>query len=382
MCNSKGPASQDSKLKYALDDLAIQCATALFQSTFCQAPEPCCKKALNGFIADFSGIMTIAKLLVEPTECSTALLLCVIKIVHNIIGSANHASKFDDALAKCDAPHLNQNQPPLNTNLFTILVINLSWALRSEPAFPSQLKGDKRSDLIIEIIRVLFALRNGNAKAVAKMEADNQEIMTQMGIIIVDILKLPHRDKRCYECKLGALLLLMNTPKDYGSFLVVNNVVEELLAIFLFQLNTIIVEGAGDVQSESNATTILPILIVLNQLVDGNMIIREKVKTYIFPTEDEENFQTKVNDYRKMVANTPESQRASKKNMQPLDAPVGTTRWKLIKLMTWTESNVKRYSSELLWNICRKDPNEFMLRCGFGNAVHMLGIKGLYKIPK
>jgi hypothetical protein len=385
---SVSTSTQMASLKDSMDDLAKQCSLALFHSTFSQAPEPCCKRALQGFVSELNGVEVIARLLVAPTEGSVNLMLCLIKLVHNIVGTFNNATKFDDALATCDTrtSQLEQQhhyqQQSVKLNLFTILVATLAWALRSESVFPSPNKADRRPDLIIEIIRVLFALRSGNSKTVQKMEAENVEMMTQMGVLIVDILKLPHQDQRCYECKLAVLLLLMNTPKDYGSFLVVNNAIEELLAIFLFQLNTIIVEGAGDLQSESNATIILPILIVLNQLVDGNAQIREQVKNYIFPPEDEANFMTKVEEHRQTVMSTPESKRGGKKNMHPLDAPVGTTRWKLINLMTWTESNVKRCASEFLWNICRKDPNQFMLRCGFGNAVHMLGIKGLYKIPK
>jgi len=110
----------------------------------------------------------------------------------------------------------------------------------------------------------------------------------------------------------------------------------------------------------------------MNQLTDSKHVIRDQVKEYIFPPSAEANFMAKVEEHR---------QAGGKKNVRPLDAPQGTTRWKLIKLMTYTESNVKRCASELLWNICRKDPNEFVLRCGFGNAVHMMGIKGLVQIP-
>ena len=174
----------------------------------------------------------------------------------------------------------------------------------------------------------------------------------------------------------------MDCPKEYGNFLIVNHAIQDILSIFWFQLNTIVIEGAGDVQSERNATVILPVLVVLNQLVVSHGAIMTQVKDYIFPQEDEKGFMAKVEEYRHTVVSAPENERAGKKNMHPLDAPVGTTRWKLIKLMTWTESNVKRTASELLWSLCNKDPNQFMLRCGFGNAVHLLGIKGLYKIPK
>jgi hypothetical protein len=146
-------------------------------------------------------------------------------------------------------------------------------------------------------------------------------------------------------------------------------------------VNTIVVELAGDVHSAQNAAQILPVLIVMNELVSSNEIIRGKVKDYIFPPSEEVVFLEKVESYKKDILETPEHGRGAKKNMQPLHAPSGTMRWNLIKLMTYTESNVKRCVSELLWSVCRSDPNEFILRCGFGNSVHMLSIKGMYKIP-
>lgn len=66
---------------------------------------------------------------------------------------------------------------------------------------------------------------------------------------------------------------------------------------------------------------------------------------------------------------------------QPLDAPWGSLRWKLIKLMTSNDSNLKRCASELLWTICGSS-DKFVRRTGYGNAVHMLGIKGLVQLPK
>ncbi len=375
-----GSPQSTTTLNKTLDNLAKQSALALFHSTFSQAPEPCCKKALRSLVSELNGCEVVAKLLVAPNDCSVNLMLVVMRLLHNLVGAGpDNAVQINKALVACDTSHLG-GLPKFN--LLSILVVTLAWSLRSEPTFPSPSSDDKRPDLIIEITRVLFALRNGNSKAAQHMELENQEIMTQMGVLIVDILKLPNRDQRCYECKLAALSLLMNYSGDFGGFLVANNAIEELLAIFWFQLNVIVVEGAGDVQSESNATMILPILIVLNQLVSARAHIKDQVKNYIFPPEDEKNFMAKVEEHRQEIMNTPESKRGQKKNMHPLDAPEGTTRWKLIKLMTWTESNVKRYASELLWNLCKKDPNEFMLRCGFGNAVHFLGIKGLYKIPK
>lgn len=69
------------------------------------------------------------------------------------------------------------------------------------------------------------------------------------------------------------------------------------------------------------------------------------------------------------------------KNMALLDAPKGTLRWHMIRLMTWVESNVKRAASELLWSVCDEDSTQFVLRTGFGNAIHFLGMKGFVKLP-
>ena len=358
----------------ARDDVARQCATALFHSTLGQAPEPCCKKALAAFVSRLDGVQVMSRLLILPCSCSVNVMLGLVKIVHNLVGTlSNVMEKFDAALLKEASGGDTIVTQQYKLNLFTILVSTLAWSLRSDPRFPSQDPADRRSDLLIEIIHVLFALRSvGSKSSMEQMEQENQEMMTQMGVLIVDILKLPNQDQRGYDCKLAVLLLLMNAPATYGKFLVVNDVIGELLSILWLQLNTIVVERAGSVHSEQNAAFILPILIVLNQLTDSNHVIRDQVKEYIFPPSAEANFMAKVEEHR---------QAGGKKNVRPLDAPQGTTRWKLIKLMTYTESNVKRCASELLWNICRKDPNEFVLRCGFGNAVHMMGIKGLVQIP-
>ena len=381
------PSSSNEEMNHATDDLARQCTTILFHVTFGQAPEPCCQKALRAFASSLKGVEIIAKLLAKPNDdqssYSVNVTLGLIKIVHNLVSSLPHMMGiFDAALEKYAEPVIAHGVQ-YDINLFTILVSTLAWALRSEPSLATSTDVlDRRSDLMIEIIHVLFALRSvGSKTVVERMELENNAMMTQLGIIIVDLLKLPNRNQRCYDCKLASLQLLMNAPKHYGQFLVVNHCICELLAILWLRVNTIVVELAGDVHSAQNAAQILPVLIVMNELVSSNEIIRGKVKDYIFPPSEEVVFLEKVESYKKDILETPEHGRGAKKNMQPLHAPSGTMRWNLIKLMTYTESNVKRCVSELLWSVCRSDPNEFILRCGFGNSVHMLSIKGMYKIP-
>eukprot|EP00979_Chaetoceros_neogracilis_P000251 scaffold72_cov274-Chaetoceros_neogracile.AAC.6 len=370
------------------DDLARQCATIVFHASYAAAPEPCCQKALKAFVSSpVNGVEIIAKLISRPNDCQSSYsihtTLGLIKIVHNLVSTIPQMMEAFDVALKKDTPPVIAHEVQYEVNLFTILVSTLAWALRSEPSFPSSHPMDRRSDLIIEIIHALFAIRSvGSKRVVERMELENRAMMTQLGIIILDLLRLSNRNKKCYDCKLASLLLLMNAPKEYGQFLVVNDGIDELLTILWLQLNMIVVEHAGDVHSAQLAAKILPVLIVLNELVISNEVIRREVKNNIFPANEEDGFLEKIEAHKKEISATPHKGRGAKKNMQPLDAPPGTTRWKLIKLMTYTESNMKRCASELLWNICRKDPNEFVLRCGFGNACHMLSIKGLYQIPK
>ena len=49
----------------------------------------------------------------------------------------------------------------------------------------------------------------------------------------------------------------------------------------------------------------------------------------------------------------------------------------LCTLMTDLEPTLKRCASELLWVLCDEQADEFTMRTGFGNAVHMLQLRGI-----
>ena len=57
-------------------------------------------------------------------------------------------------------------------------------------------------------------------------------------------------------------------------------------------------------------------------------------------------------------------------------AKEGTTLFFLVKLLTTFEEHVKRYAGELLWLLCDENADVVTHHCGFGNAAHMLAIKG------
>jgi hypothetical protein len=110
---------------------------------------------------------------------------------------------------------------------------------------------------------------------------------------------------------------------------------------------------------------------VVNKFCIRSEAFRRKAKLFIFPQEAEERFLNLVAEAATQQA----------KNMHPLDAPKGTLRWKLVKLMSWTEGHVKRTAGELLWTLCDQKEQEFVQRIGLGNALPILCTKGLVELP-
>ena len=367
------------------DDLTKNTLVILLHSTYGEAIEPISKKALQAFVSsksDCYGLTIIAQLLTSST--SMQVMLALLKLVHNLVGSVpGIVTAIDSELSTIESMKSNPLSSVKSTkneaNMVSILVSTLAWSIRSKPSFPGSIHDtfDKRSEIVIEIVRILFAVRNRHITAYTKVSNANPDIMTQLGVIIVDLIHLPNKDRRVYECKVSVLMLLMDAPNEFSHFLFINHCIEPLLTILWIQLNDVIVEQDGMVQGQSRAVSILSILIVLNKLCLSKEEIKQVVKDEIFPANRDDEIMAQCEETNGRI-----NDEKNAKNMNPLDAPPGTARYKLIRLMTWTESNVKRCASELLWTLCNKDSKEFVLRTGFGNAVHMLGIKGIVSIPK
>ena len=249
---------------------------------------------------------------------------------------------------------------------------------------------DRRPDLATEILRVLFALRatgavpdpssapkNTSEDDTSSSAAVDFDDMTRIGQIVCHILKLPPSD-RSLSSKLAAVNLLMDAPRGYASYLVNEGAVSSLLLIFRCQIDEVIERRTGSFNAD--AATLVPVLAVLDRLSTDDSAVQQLVKSEVFPPSEEEAYQVRAAEERAKGGGGRNGLNA--KNMQPaLEASKGTLRWKLIRLMTWPESNVKRCVSELLWKLCDCDATEFVLRVGFGNAVTCWGSRDWCKFP-
>jgi hypothetical protein len=289
------------------------------------------------------------------------VLVSLIRIIHNLLASLPGTIKrVEEARIQCidsKAPWTARFDGT-EVNLQNILTSILMWSLQATPAFPGDAT-DRRADLVLEILRVLYILRAG------RHILDN-ETMAQL---MAYFLMLPNGLDRAYSSKLAAISLLMDTPAEYSEQLVEQKRVLPLLAVLDSQVSQVV--DSSEVGNAA-AAALVPILSVLNKFSIHSQAFRNKVKKHVFPPEAEEHFSFL----------RAEAELKPKRNMNPLDAPNDTIRGKLIKLMTWTEGHVKRTASELLWTICDENEKEFISRVGMGNALPLLSSKGLFHLPK
>jgi Guanine nucleotide exchange factor synembryn len=213
------------------------------------------------------------------------------------------------------------------------------------------------AELMVEVLRCCYALRIG-------LDLDNDQ---SWHLVIEKVLQLDSMNNMHYfDCKLAITCILMEGP-EFRKHLSTNSV-ESLLEVLNQQVMTVQHENYID---DRAAAALNPILAVMYKLCvecpdDFVVTIREKV----FPKNS-------------LVCNNEEicEPHETPKNMSPIDAPEGTLRWRLIKLLTWPNSFVKRLTGELLFVLCNNKQQEFIRRVGIGNAVTVLSLKGLIDLP-
>jgi len=344
---------------------------------------------INLFVQNLGGIPFLLHILLS--EATVLLKLSIVRHIHMLLGFQVNQKMVAmlNRINECIRVEL-ESEPENMYNITSNSTIDLvhvfvgmaSWCIRSS-AFPGESGDDKRADLIEEIFQVLYLVQptyTGNLAKHVKLspsQEEKEEVMTQLGILLCEILNLSHQDSRAYRVKLATVTLLMDMPSDYSQYLVLNGGIKQLLDILDYQLSEAVIE-----KRQKASLSLTPILVVMNKLTSSNSTAKDIVKERIFPTNDSDS----ENDVHKTgkAQNSPaEKQKndSSSDRMKPKDAPYGTLRWKLIELMTNIDSYVKRCASELLWNICDENAKEYVNRTGYGNAIHMLSIKGLVQLP-
>lgn len=346
----------------------------LFYVTFpITARYPALDDAYNYLVAECNIMERFLRLLLR--ENNVAFTLSLVRNVHNALVSFPQQSikaveKARVDLSSVTTPalwtHLVEGVEPITYKVaFRELALFILQEVNSDCSDPflSESDDDRRAELVIEILRCCYALRVAGSDFV-----DNERWQT----LIKTLLKLDSVQEPSYECQLATIALLMDAgrPVNNHNFLSERDV-GTLLLILEKQVTTVLKEAFVD---DRAAAALTPILAVLHKFCGWNHEFLTAIREGIF-LDDEGNFQ--------VTALREDEQADSKqaKNMSPLHAPKGSLQWKLIQLLTWPQGFVKRLVGELLFVLCHGQPNEFVRRVGMGNAMPLLGLKGLVQLP-
>uniref|UniRef100_A0A7S1BQP5 Uncharacterized protein n=1 Tax=Corethron hystrix TaxID=216773 RepID=A0A7S1BQP5_9STRA len=276
--------------------------------------------------------------------------------------------------------------------LVQCLVTLLAYLIYSNPVtcnrYQEQKWGELRSGVVVEILRFMYTLNFNHSSELLETSSCNiagadEETMTHLGVILCEMLQFPNANIYLYEIKLGVVKLLMDLPEGYSFYLLLNGGIDPLVDILTLQLLFNTIEGAP-ISSEWNhrsgtngndaSVALLPVLVVLSKLCKANTTICSQVHDRVFPPEEKyEKGGTKEENEKLILEKCPDFSTATF---------YGTLQDMLIKLMTSTDSNIKRTTSELLWILCNENKDMFVEKTGFGNAIYTLCLKGLISMPK
>jgi hypothetical protein len=214
-----------------------------------------------------------------------------------------------------------------------------------------------RAELMVEILRCCYALRIG-------LEYDDEQ---NWSFVIGKVLQLDSaKNVHNFDCKLAVTCILMESPMFRK--VLSSNSVASLMDVLNQQAGIVIQENYID---DRAAAALNPILAVMYKLcVESPDNFAATIRENVFPKKSSDFEGERICE-----------QQDFPKNMSPIDAPEGTLRWRLIKLLTWPNSFVKRLTGELLFVLCHSKQQEFIRRVGIGNAVTLLSLKGLIDLP-
>ena len=318
------------------------------------------------------------ELLTRP--CSAAVALAIVRNIHNAIVSLQGAAKYImNTRYQFELPVSDGTAPwapteSISVDFRSILIDTVRWAVEeSTPSFPGNNNPngveteDKRAELVTEILRMFYALRIGQGLMPSKCESGIMQLVATLLVLDDD-----KKETKIMEVKLATISILMDSHPSFAGYLIEKEAVQPLLSILDYQVTDIL---EGTKIDNSAVSSLVPILVVLNKYSKADSAFRSRVKDYIFPSDAEGDFQNKVKEQQGHEASS------KRRNMGPLNAPKGSLRWKLISLLTWTESHIKRCTGELFWTLSYEDASEFVHRVGFGNALPILSSRGLAEIP-
>lgn len=345
-------------------EMARHVGQALFYTTFSTLPpgtDVHLQSLYECILRDLDVPRRLLRLYVQTNAVGVALALT--QNIHNLLGNAPQAANvvqearvgFTEVSSSC--PWIKHTSKENTDNLSLRDVWDALWEYcitDSQPAFPGEIS-DYRAEMVEEILRSLYALRIGPNFTSAERR------------LIPALLSLENDDPRVVECQRSVLTLLTEADGAMATVLVdTPPCMPTLLRLLETQIDGVVSSSRID---DGAAAALTPVLLTFYRFCQINTDFLNQTKLAIFPGDVEDR-------------NNDSDVSSSAQSMQPHDAPEGTLRWKMIRLLTWPQSHVKRLSAEILWLVCDGKPQEFSRRVGMGNALPFLAAKGHAQLPE
>jgi Guanine nucleotide exchange factor synembryn len=297
-----------------------------------------------------------------------------------------------DAAAEWDPSSCRASDSSVEFTCEAVLVEIVLWCLPNKEASTNDARtnaevDDRRSELAVEILRIFYATRLGQRLYTDSRSnsASASSIGQQRRVaVVLQLLQFQHSDDGpsanppWQEVQDSAIALLMDAHPQLAA------TVLEAPPAFATLLSALERHVAQTVSStridNAGAAALAPVLAVLLKFCHAHAGCRTATKVFVFP-----NPLPATSSSLSTTMTTPCESKApdssSAKNMKPCDAPDGTLRANMIRLLTWPHSHIKRFAGELLWVLCDQDSTEFVRRVGMGNAIVVLGSKGIMDLP-
>jgi hypothetical protein len=332
--------------------MARQVGQILFYSTFQPLPsrDEQMQSLYTYLIRDLELPRRILRLYV--TTDSVGLALALTQNIHNLVSSAPGAKNVitETAIESSEATTVCPWVPSDGESLSYRSVLDklLEHSLcESEPTFPGE-KEDYRAEIVSEILRMFFALRIGS------------ELTSLEKRLVPIVIGLDKSDPRSLECQRSIMVLLTEVNPASIVPVLVESCMGAMLGVLDLQIDAVVSSARVD---DAAAAALTPVLLTFYRFCKSEEAFRDRTRMATFPSPLE-------------IAHAP-----IRNAMTPEDAPEGTLRWKLIRLLTWPQSHIKRFAAELLFLLCRSDPQEFARRVGMGNAMPFLSSLGCVELP-
>jgi Guanine nucleotide exchange factor synembryn len=297
-----------------------------------------------------------------------------------------------DAAAEWDPSSLRASDSSVDFTYEAVLVEIVMWCLPNTESSTDGARNntevdDRRSELALEILRIFYAARLGQRLYTDSRSnsASASSIGQQRRVaMVLQLLQFQHSDDGprpnppWLEVQDSAIALLMDAHPQLAA------TVFEAPRAFASLLSALERHVAQTVSStridNAGAAALAPVLAVLLKFCHAHAGCRNATKVCVFPNPlpaTSSSFSTAMTTPCESKAPDP----SSAKSMKPCDAPEGSLRANMIRMLTWPHSHIKRFAGELLWVLCDQDSTEFVRRVGMGNAIVVLGSKGVVDLP-